>query len=308
MNSLVGYTGFVGSNLAKHNCFDFLYNSKNIRDSYGTKPELLVYCGVRAEKFLANKNPEEDYGNILDAYNNMLKIEPKIIVLISTVDVYKIPLNVDELSEITTDGLHPYGLNRYKLEQLVLQSGIKAHIIRLPGLYGDNIKKNFIYDLINIIPSMLNEQKYNELFQKNPLIENFYNRNENGFYKCRQLNRQEHVILKRYFEDAGFTALNFTDSRGVFQYYNLDYLWWHIQLTLKHDIELLNIVTEPVSAEEVYKVVRKGNFVNYLSNPVPAYDVRSRYTGIFSQNGDYIFNKDFVLRDIERFVRKMAGK
>ena len=35
-------------------------------------------------------------------------------------------------------------------------------IVHLPGLYGKNIKKNFIYDLINIIPNMLKEDKFQE--------------------------------------------------------------------------------------------------------------------------------------------------
>lgn len=46
MESLVGYTGFVGSNLAESHSFDGLYHSKNIEQAYGTKPELLVYAGV----------------------------------------------------------------------------------------------------------------------------------------------------------------------------------------------------------------------------------------------------------------------
>ena len=58
IKTLVGYTGFVGSNLASSTDFDGLYNSKNIEDAFKTKPDLLVYSGVRAEKFLANKEPD----------------------------------------------------------------------------------------------------------------------------------------------------------------------------------------------------------------------------------------------------------
>ena len=58
---LVGYTGFVGSNLALQHQFTEIYNSKNIEKAFGTQPDLLVYSGVRAEKFLANQNSEEDF-------------------------------------------------------------------------------------------------------------------------------------------------------------------------------------------------------------------------------------------------------
>lgn len=35
MNALVGYTGFVGSNLYAKGTFDRVYNSKNIEEAYG---------------------------------------------------------------------------------------------------------------------------------------------------------------------------------------------------------------------------------------------------------------------------------
>ena len=49
MTSLVGYTGFVGSNIYKSagGRIKGLYNSKNIEDAYDTTPDLLIYAGVR---------------------------------------------------------------------------------------------------------------------------------------------------------------------------------------------------------------------------------------------------------------------
>ena len=54
MNVLVGYTGFVGSNIYAKGQFDYVFNSSNIQDSYGLNPDLLIYAGLRAEKYLAN--------------------------------------------------------------------------------------------------------------------------------------------------------------------------------------------------------------------------------------------------------------
>ena len=45
------------------------------------------------------------------------KINPKEIILISTIDVYKNPINVDEDSEIISQDLEAYGKNRYGAEQ-----------------------------------------------------------------------------------------------------------------------------------------------------------------------------------------------
>lgn len=144
IKSLVGYTGFVGSNICLSNSFDGLYNSKNISESFGTNPDLLIYAGVRAEKFLANQFPEKDMENIKTAIANIKNINPKKLVLISTIDVYKNPVNVDEDTELEMEGLHPYGANRAYLEKWVQENISDYLIVRLPGLYGENLKKNFI--------------------------------------------------------------------------------------------------------------------------------------------------------------------
>ena len=141
--ALVGYTGFVGSNIYASGEIDAAYNSKNIEEAYGTDPDLLIYAGLRAEKYLANNAPDKDMELILQAEENITKINPKRLVLISTIDVFKVPKDVDENSAIDTENLHPYGYNRYQLELWVRENYPDALIIRLPGLFGKNIKKKF---------------------------------------------------------------------------------------------------------------------------------------------------------------------
>ena len=198
MNSLVGYTGFVGSNLNAAGVFDGKYNTKNIEMAYGTEPDLLVYAGVRAAKFLANKNPEEDWQSVRTALLNIRAINPKKLVLISTVDVYQQPVGVDETSRIEENGLHPYGLNRYRLEQAVREEYPEALILRLPGLFGQNLKKNFIYDMITLIPSMLSEAKYHELAAQSASIDKAYNKQENGFWKYDTYDMEQNVLKKEF--------------------------------------------------------------------------------------------------------------
>ena len=195
MNSLVGYTGFVGSNIYAKGEFDNVYNSKNIEEAYGTEPDLLVYAGLRAEKYLANNEPEKDMQLIYEAEENIRRIAPKKLVLISTVDVLKQPNGKDEDCEIETDGLQAYGANRYKLECWVRKNYPDSVIIRLPGLFGENIKKNFIYDYINIIPFMLKENKFFELSDKNEELKKYYSKLDNGFYCCKKLSDTETADL-----------------------------------------------------------------------------------------------------------------
>jgi hypothetical protein len=304
IKTLVGYSGFVGSNLNSQAKFDYLYNSKNIVDSYGTSPDLLIYSGLRAEKFLANQAPEKDYDNILEAIENVKKINPKMIVLISTIDVYKKPIAVNEDSAIETKGLHPYGLNRLKFEQWV-ESNFSEHlIVHLPGLYGKNIKKNFIYDLMNLIPSMLSENKFLELSKKNSSIKKHYLMQDNGFYKCKELNEIERKELKNYFSKSTFNALNFTDSRGIFQFYNLAYLWKHINIALKNNIKKLNLATEPVSTSELYKYIKNSDFDNKITENPPHYNFKTKHFELFEGNNGFIFDKNFVLADIKKFIEE----
>jgi hypothetical protein len=70
-------------------------------------------------------------------------------VFLSTIFVYPNPYNVDEDTLIDTNLLTPYGLHRYKLEQFIQKKFRQSVIVRLPNLFGQNLKKNFIYDLIH---------------------------------------------------------------------------------------------------------------------------------------------------------------
>ena len=54
-SALVGYTGFVGTNLNASYEFDGLYNSKNVKDAYGLEPKLLVYSGLPAAMLAKKK-------------------------------------------------------------------------------------------------------------------------------------------------------------------------------------------------------------------------------------------------------------
>lgn len=304
---LVGYTGFVGSNIDAVHEFTWKINSKNKEEAFGKNPDLLIYAGLRAEKFLANSNPEADMDTIREAMEQIEKINPKKLVLISTVDVYKNPVDVDEDTVIDTNELLPYGKNRYELEKWAREYREDALIIRLPGLFGKNLKKNFLYDYIHYIPSMLKEEKWQELSEKEELIASSYEKQANGFYKC-MLNADEDkeqiAALKEAFKRVGFSALNFTDSRGVFQFYHLANLWNDIQTALEKDIRLLNIATEPVSVAEIYEKLTGEAFVNEVAKEPPYYNYRSKHAEAFGGKDGYFADKEKVLAQIEGYVKE----
>ena len=261
MNAIVGYTGFVGSNLYTPERFRAAYNTKNIETAFGTGPDLLVYAGVRAEKYLANKDPERDLGNIRQAEENIRRIAPKSLVLISTV----------------------------------------ALIVRLPGLFGKNLKKNFIYDFIHRIPSMLSAGKFGELSDKAPGLKEYYALQDNGFYRANVPAEKEKEV-RELFGTLGFSALNFTDHRSRFQFYNLSRLWDDIRTAREHHIRLLHLATEPVSAGEVYEHLTGDKFSNELDTPPACYDFRTKYDTLFSGENGYICDRMTVMNEIREFV------
>jgi len=301
--AIVGYTGFVGSNIFAQGKFDGAYNSRNIQDAYGTDPDLLVYAGMRAEKFLANAHPEKDYALVEEAERNIEYINARKVVLISTIDVFKDPMGVDEGSAIDIDGLNAYGLNRYKLEMWVRENFYNSLIVRLPGLFGRNIKKNFIFDMINIVPTMLSSEKFEELALRKSSLREWYVLQDNGFYKVKPLDARNKDYLKKIFLELGFSAMNFTDSRSRYQFYNLERLWGDIQLALESGINLLHPATEPVSAGELCEFVTGEKFVNELNLRPANYDYKTLHAELFGGRDGYIESKSSVMEQIRRFVK-----
>ena len=298
---LVGYTGFVGSNLCLSHKFSYLINSKNIEKAYGVSPETLIYSGVPAEMFLANKFPKKDKEIIENAKNNIRKINPENVVLISTVAVYDCTNNVDEDYEPDCNKLTPYGRNRLELEKWVEQNYKHHLIVRLPAIFGENMKKNFIYDFINYIPAMLTKDKYEVLSNRDNLIKNSYYPLDNGFYKCKDLDTETRKDLKNSFRAVGFSALNFTDSRSVYQFFWLKNLYDYISDCLSKGINKMNLVTPPVSVSELYSYLTGETFENITSITPYNYNIKSKYS-----SSGYIMTKDEELSQIKRFVESKA--
>ncbi len=301
-HTLVGYTGFVGQNLKEAYSFDALYNSQNIAESFGADNGLVVYSGMYSEKFLAAANPKADLQRAEQALENICKMRPEKLVLISTVDVYPRPLQVDEFTPAGGKGESAYGANRLALENWVRQEYPQALIVRLPALFGKGLKKNFIYDMLTVTPMMLKEDKYRELCAKEPLVQKSYSVDENGFYRLCVADENK-AELKAFFMGNDFNALSFTDSRSIYQFYNLENLWHDIELCLKKNISLINLATEPVEAGMLYQILFGRPFVNHLDKAPVHYDMRTVYGRELGGLDHYLADSVGVISDIGKLVR-----
>ena len=148
MDALIGYTGFVGSNLASQRQFGTLFNSQNIKEMRGGGFGLVICAGVQAKKWWANQNPDADWQGIEKLLEVLKSIRAEKFVLISTVDVYPNPMGVTESTPIVGDN-HVYGDHRFKVEEFVRAHFSQSYVVRLPGLFGPGLKKNVIFDLLH---------------------------------------------------------------------------------------------------------------------------------------------------------------
>ena len=100
----------------------------------------MIYSGVNASKYHADRNPIEDKLHCLRAYDIFKNICSDHKILISTIDAS------DSFDQSTA-----YGDNRRLLELKILKDedlSKNSKILRLPALYGSTVKKNAWYDAV----------------------------------------------------------------------------------------------------------------------------------------------------------------
>ena len=148
-DSLVGCSGFVGSTLQKQAAFSALFGTRNIDEIHGRQFDRVVCAAAPAKKWIANREPLVDRQNIEDLIAHLKAMCCKTFILISTVDVFKDPVGVDEDTPVDEAGLHAYGVHRHLLEKFVEGEFPDHLIVRLPGLVGPGLRKNVIFDLLN---------------------------------------------------------------------------------------------------------------------------------------------------------------
>ncbi|MBJ2289908.1 NAD(P)-dependent oxidoreductase [Pseudomonas sp. MF5691] len=173
MNSaLIGYSGFVGGTLCAQTFFESRYRSTDIGEIDCQSFDTVVCAGAPAQKWIANRDPELDRQKIEGLIAHLKTIQCKTFILISTVDVFKRPVGVDEDTSVDESGLHAYGLNRRLLETFIEQHFPRHLIVRLPGLVGPRLRKNVIFDFLN--DNNLESIDSRGVFQFYPMVNLWY--------------------------------------------------------------------------------------------------------------------------------------
>ena len=296
---LVGSTGFVGGNLMAAHDFEAVCHSSDVRNHYGSAPGLCIYAGVTGAMFLANHAPEKDLAIVMAARENIRRIAPDCLVLISTIAVYDDTHGKNEESSIDESRVCDYGRHRLMLERWIREDRPDALIVRIPALYGKGLKKNFLFDLHSMTPPMLTPSKFEELCGQCSLVKDAYYFKDDGFYHI----KANTPDLRSFFEHNSFNALSFTDSRSIYQFYNLSNLWNDICVALENGLKVLNICTPPVSAGQVYEYVTgRGDWNNTLPGKPFDYDLKSLHAPLYGGTDGYMWSVEKELEDIKNFM------
>ena len=303
-DALIGYTGFVGGNLVQQHAFSEVFNSKNIHTIEGQEFDLVVCAGVKAQKWYANAHPQEDLDDITMLMEHLKKASIKRFVLISTIDVYPQVINVDETTTMDLNQEQAYGRNRLKLEEWVKETYPLHHIVRLPGLFGFGLKKNFIYDYLHPIPGLINENLFKTMTghlsnNESSVLTQFYNSTDKGYV----WNQKGEDVLLPILKKHHFTSLMFTDSRDQLQYYPLNYLWKHISMIIEHSINLINMATEPVLISDLHYALSQQDFINHLSRPQQNYNMKTIHDHVLGGHNGYLFSAHEVMGMCKQFVK-----
>ena len=96
-------------------------------------------------KWKANKAPEEDWEKIAALIDVLKTVQAKKFVLISTIDVYAELQGMDESFDCHSRSNHAYGTNRLRFEDFCREHFPDCMIVRLPGLFGNGLKKTTVW-------------------------------------------------------------------------------------------------------------------------------------------------------------------
>jgi NAD-dependent epimerase/dehydratase family protein len=148
--ALIGHTGFIGGTLLAAGGFTHTYNSQNFHSLAGERFDEIVCAGISAVKWLANKDPEADWAGIQRLLDVLAQVQAGRLLLISTIDVYPDAARaLDEDAALADVPNEAYGRHRQAVEQWVIDRFPVCSIVRLPALFGEGLKKNALYDLLN---------------------------------------------------------------------------------------------------------------------------------------------------------------
>lgn len=96
-------------------------------------------------------------------------------------------------------------------------------------------------------------------------------------------------------------CLEMINVKSSFQYYNLKYIWQDIQTTIKKNIKLINLVTEPIKTGDILETFFPSKTVGQKASQEAHYNLYTRYAHHWGQKRPYIYTKDEMMNQLSQF-------
>ncbi|RNJ63957.1 MAG: hypothetical protein EDM03_06320 [Porphyrobacter sp. IPPAS B-1204] len=306
---LIGHTGFVGGALLRQTRFDACYNSANIASIEGQAFGTLVCAAAPGSMLEANRAPDRDAAQIDALIARLATARAERFVLISSIAVLADFAGGDDEGSGAFQQELAYGRHRRALEAFVESHFANSLIIRLPALFGHGLRKNFLFDLMNPVPSLLNEAKRDTLTGAldsalAAWVAALYAPDEvTGLLKLDRaaLNAdRRRAALEDAVTALVASATQFHHPDTTYQYYPIDRLWQDIGIALDAGLSHLHLAAEPLTAAAIH-----ARLIGRAMPETPARlhreDMRTRHAGLWGAEGPYQFSAAATLDQLAAF-------
>lgn len=72
--------------------------------------------------------------------------------------------------------------------------------------------------------------------------------------------------------------------------------------TIQNNIRLINLVTEPITASELYSYIFGADFTNTLGSNYIQYRLQTKFSNFWGKATGYIRTRNIILEDIKKFI------
>ncbi len=306
---LIGHTGFVGGALLRQTGFDACYNSASIAAIAGERFGTLVCAAAPGSMVEANRAPERDAAAIEGLIARLGTVEAERFVLVSSIAVLAdFAGGDDEGTEAFRQEL-AYGRHRRRLEAFVEERFPSHLIVRLPALFGAGLRKNFLFDLLNPVPSLLAEAKPDAVAEAlggglGAWLRALYTPDAaTGLLKLDRAALDadpRRPALEAALEAMGATATQFHHRETTYQYYAVDRLWQDIGIALEAGLTHLHVAPEPLTASAIHQRLT-GRPMPETPARLHREDMRTRHAALWGAQGPYQFDAAATLESLAAF-------
>lgn len=310
-DALIGHTGFVGGTLDRQHSFSAKFNSANIDTISGQSFDTVVCAAAPGSMLTANRQPERDRAAIEALTERLDRVRARRFVLISSIAVLAdFAGGQDEGTQAFQEDL-AYGRHRRLLEAFCESRFDDCLVVRLPALFGPGLRKNFVFDLLNPVPTMLPQARLDVLLERltpdlrTRLAELYAPDETTGMLR---LDRPaldadpKRAALDRAVHEAEMSATQFHNPDTTYQYYDMSRLWQDIGMATQARLRHLHLAVAPLRAADIHARLLQSPMMQ-TGAKIHHEDMRTRHAALWRRDGPYLEDAATVLDKLAAFFK-----